>query len=58
MPKIEALYLPAFVIGLLDDLLADVEGRKSQEPNVEFERHRQDGRYFVFEIVLVVSIAT
>lgn len=58
MAKVEALYLPAFVVGLLDDLFADVEGGKRQEPYVEFEGHWQHGCYVVFEVVLVVGIAT
>lgn len=58
MSEIEALDLPAFVIGLLDDLLADVEWGNSQESDVEFDRHWQNGSYFVFVIVLVMSVTT
>jgi hypothetical protein len=56
--KVEALYLSAFVVGLLDDLFADVEGGKRQESYVKFEGHWQHGCHVVFEVVLVVGVAT
>lgn len=57
MAEVEALDLPAFVVGLLDDLFADVEGRKRQESYVELEGHGQHGCHVILEVVLVVGVA-
>lgn len=56
MAEVEALDLPTFVVGLADDLSADVEGGEGEEADVELERDGEEGGY-IFEVVFVVGVA-
>ena len=58
MAEVKALDLSALVVGLFDDLFADVEGGKRQESDVEFEGHGQHGCHIIFEVILVVGVST
>ena len=55
MSQIEALDDSALMVGLPDDLSADVEGRHRQQPDIELQRHSEVAPHFFFELVLVVS---